>query len=98
MNRERFGILAGIYYESGEIPVDRFCFGFSLINRGADTVKVNNIVLRGYPPGHPELSGESFSFVDPLSRFYTENFTITFESVVDPRLQIIQFFVKEKMN
>ena len=93
MNKQvKYGLLVNTLYEGQTIPVDPRCYGFILINKGDCLVTVNGIKLKPYPPGHPELSGESFSFVDPCRSFYNRDFTVIFDAGAAPQLQLIQVY------
>lgn len=56
---------------SGNVEVHPLCFGFIFVNKGDLEVRVNNITLKPFPAGHPELSGESFAFVDPKRKLFS---------------------------
>lgn len=89
----KFGLLVTDVYNSRTVTVDPNCYGFILINKGADLVTVNGIKLKPYPPGQPELSGESFAFVDPERKVYNQDFVVVFNAVVTaPWLQIVQVY------
>ncbi len=49
------------------IPVDKNCFGWMAVNKGDGLAVVDGIELKGFIPGHPELSGESTAVVHPLA-------------------------------
>lgn len=85
--------------QSGRVPREQGTFGFSFINKGDTDVTVNQIILKGFPPGFPDLSGESFSYFDQYSRTLgNPNFDITFDALVTVRqLQIIQFYKKTSL-
>lgn len=91
MEDKRFVTLTNSVYASGRVNVEKECYGFSFINKGGSAVRVNQILLKPYPPGHPELSGESFSFVDPEGRILAQSFEVVFNAGADPFLQIVQF-------
>jgi len=45
--------------ESTSCTIDPFCNSWTIINLGDIWVTVNGMLLKGYPPGHPELTGAS---------------------------------------
>ena len=89
---KQFVTLTNSVYSSGRIQVEQNCYGFALINKGGTAVRINQILLKPYPPLQPELSGESFSFVDPQGRTLNQTFEVNFQGGgTDPFLQIVQF-------
>jgi len=83
-----FSLLPGLYAESQYVARDRRCFGFIAINKKTADVQVNNILLFGSIV--PGTSGESFAIVDPLGRYYNEDFQITFTSGGTQMVQLVQ--------
>lgn len=88
-----YGLVFGRFSEAGTIPREAGCYGFIWINLGDDLVTINTLPLKPFPPGFPDLSGESFSFVDPWRNLYNRDFTIAFAGVgVNPLVQIVQVY------
>jgi len=89
----KFGLLDGVYTTSQQVPCEKQTYGFIAINSGGDAVRVNGIRLKPFPPGFPQLSGESFGFVDPWRNTYNRDFTITFEGTGSvPSLTLVQVY------
>jgi hypothetical protein len=65
--RGLWGATTGQYGAATTIPVGKNCYGWRASNKGDGTVIVNNNLLKGFPPGHPELSGESCADIHPLA-------------------------------
>ena len=58
------------YFDSQSVQVIPFCNGWVAINKGDTLVRVNGIPLKPYPPGHPELSGESYGVAGNLGEVF----------------------------
>lgn len=82
-------------YTSVTLPRQAGCYGYTFINKGDTGVKVNQTFLKPYPPGRPDLSGESYSFVDPLKDLFNQDFQIIFDALpgADPRVEIHQYYI-----
>lgn len=44
---------------STSCTIDPYCNSWTVVNLGDIWVTVNGILLKGFPPGHPELTGAS---------------------------------------
>lgn len=76
------------------VPKHKGTYGYLFINKGDTGVLINQTYLKPYPPGRPDLSGESYGFVDPLRAVYTGNdFSVTFDAApgADMQLEIHQY-------
>lgn len=91
MSSKNFQLTTSKITTSGRVQRDKNCYGFIFWNKGGSNVLVDDKLLKAYPPGQPELSGESWSYVDMEQREYTTPyFTVTFLNNVDPYLEITQ--------
>jgi hypothetical protein len=84
---------------SERINVIPGCFGYAYINKGDTLVRVNDVALKGYPPGRPDLSGEAYSFVDSNAQpIFIQKFVINFAAApgADLWLQLIQYYRSSK--
>lgn len=81
-------------YTSMTIPRERGCFGYAFINKGDTGVRINQTYLKPYPAGRPELSGESYAYVDPCRVPFNMDFQITFDQLpgVVPAVEIHQYY------
>lgn len=80
---------------SHEMEVDRRCNGFIAVNKGDVLVRINGFPLLPYPPGHPELSGESMTVGGNLGEIYRGRIQIVFPAPApgqSPSVWIIQKF------
>jgi hypothetical protein len=67
--------------ESQSIPLDGNCFGWIAVNKGDSVCVVDNIELKGFPTGHPEIEGSSVGIVHPLGLpFMKRQLTIAFRA------------------
>lgn len=90
-----FGLTCVTMTSSGPLPVQTKCYGFVFINKGDQWVYVNGVLLKGYPPGRPDLSGESFQYTDDNENGYMEKtFVVNFDTTTGgaPFLQIVQVY------
>jgi len=55
---------------SKSITLDPFCNSWTVINMGDIWVTVNGILLKGYPIGHPELTGASMGATGNFGEIY----------------------------
>ena len=80
-------------YTSQTLPRQPGCYGYAFINKGDTGVRVNQTYLKPYPPLRPDLSGESYSFVDPEGRLFNQDFQITFDTApgLNPWVEIHQY-------
>lgn len=80
-------------YTSITIPRQTGCYGYAFINKGDTGVRVNQTYLKPYPPARPDLSGESYSFVDPNGALFNQDFQITFDAApgAAPVIEIHQY-------
>lgn len=87
-----FDTVDATYRNSQTVPRHPLCYGYIFINKGDTGVLINGTFLKPFPPGRPDLSGESYSYVDAGGRLYTRDFLIIFDSLpgVDPRVEIHQ--------
>ena len=77
--------------KSGRIERDQGCYGFIFWNKGADSVLVDGKLLKPHPVGQPNLSGESWAYVDAEQREYNQSyFTVVFLATTAPYLEITQ--------
>lgn len=89
-----FDEMAATVFISTTIPKHPKVYGYMFINKGDTGVWVNQTYLKPYPPGRPDLSGESYSFVDPLKAIFTGNgFKVLFDAApaADQRVEIHQY-------
>jgi hypothetical protein len=79
--------------DSTTVPRHAGCYGYTFINKGDTGVRVNQTYLKPYPPGRPDLSGESYSFVDPLRSLFNDDFQIIFDAApgATPILELHQY-------
>jgi hypothetical protein len=91
-----YDIIAQSYTVGGEIRVDPQCNGWTAINNGDTLVRVNNIPLLPFPPGHPELTGAAIAIPGNLGEFFTGRIWIVFDALpgVNPLVTIIQKYYK----
>lgn len=82
-------------YNSVTLPKQSGCYGYAFINKGDTGVKVNQTYLKPYPPGRPDLSGESYSYVDPKCNLFNMDFQITFDAAPGgaPAVEIHQYYI-----
>lgn len=80
-------------YNSQTINCEKYCYGYAFINKGDTGVRVNQTFLKPYPPGRPDLSGESYAFVDPCRNYFNMDFQIVFDAApgVAPAVEIHQY-------
>lgn len=81
-------------YDSRTLPAMNNCYGYAFINKGDTGVRVNQTYLKPYPPGRPDLSGESYSFVDPNKAIFNSDFQIVFDAApgAAPAVEIHQYY------
>lgn len=90
MDSERFDEQINTSRVNGQIPVHPCCFGFTYINKGLVGVTVNQTYLK--PALAIGLSGESYSFVHPEEKLYSQKqFLITFDAGATPWVEIHQY-------
>lgn len=86
-----FDLLVGSYRRNEKVPVEVGCYGFIALNKGGDLVTVNDMPLKPFPPGFPDLSGETWGFVDPWRNLYKRPFQISFAGTgTAPLLVLVQ--------
>ena len=93
MSQCKFDKLSGTYYTSGFVDVLPGCYGFLFVNLGDTAVRVDNVFLKPYPPGRPDLVGASFAYSDDQQREYSrKQFQVIFDAApgVDRMLEIHQ--------
>lgn len=93
MNACKYNIIPQSFFAPQEVTPDSKCNGWTAINKGDTLVIVNGIKLKPFPPGHPELSGESFGVQGNLGEVYTGIISIVFDATgggVAPEVLIIQ--------
>jgi hypothetical protein len=91
MNYCKYNLIPQSYFGPQEVVPDPRCNGWTAINKGDTLVIVNGIKLKPFPPGHPELSGESFGVQGNLGETYGGVISITFAAGgVAPEVMIIQ--------
>ncbi len=91
-----YDIISQTYETGGEIKVDERCNGFTAINTGDTLVFVNNIPLKPFPAGHPELTGAAIAIPGNLGEIFRGRIWIVFGQLpgVTPQVTIIQKFYK----
>lgn len=95
MSCEKFGWLTIPITTSTTQQIVPKCYGFFLENKGDVDVQVNGKVLKPYPAGHPELSGQAFGYSDEQGRELTDPFQIVFTAGGSaPKLEITMVFKK----
>jgi hypothetical protein len=57
-------------YDSKSIVLDPFCNSWTVVNLGDVWVTVNGMLLKGYPVGHPELTGSSIGATGNYGEIY----------------------------
>ncbi len=91
-----FNIIAQSYQNSQQLQLEELCNGYTAINTGDTLVYVNNVPLKPYPSGHPELSGESYTVAGNFGEVYVgANGAISIAFVAGgaaPQVTIIQKF------
>lgn len=87
-----YTIKANTYRKSDEVTIIPNCIEWSVINQGDTGCTVNQIYLKPYPPGHPELIGTTFSLSCNEGEVFTGHLTIAFDAApgADPWIQIVQ--------
>lgn len=80
--------------ESIELPVDPCCNGFIAINKGAVLATVNQIPLKPFPPGFPDLSGESITVGGNRGELYRGRIVVQFAGA-GGNVVIIQKYYKQ---
>lgn len=89
----KFKTVAQSYYVSqGNIPAVANCNGWTAVNKGDTVVRINDIPLLPFPPGHPELSGESTGVMGNIGEVCVDSFKIFFDGGANPWLVLIQKF------
>lgn len=78
MNSLQYNIQGYSYTVSQDVPVENNLNGFTVINEGDGTAFVNGIELKPYPPGRPDLTGESVSVGGNLGELYRGRIEIKF--------------------
>jgi len=88
-----FKVLTQTLFVSERLAVDKACYGFAYVNLGDTGVRINDIYLKPYPPGFPNLVGQQWGFVDEQGRLYDEKiFNVVFDAApfLFPALMISQ--------
>lgn len=62
------------------IPVGVNCNGYIAVNKGDVLAFVNEFPIKGFPIGHPELSGESYGVFGNLGEIYTGKIELRFDN------------------
>lgn len=91
MNCVKYNIQGQAFRGSKQIAVPPKCNGWTAINKGADLVIVNGIPLKPYPPGHPELSGESLAVGGNIGEEYSGYIQADFAAAASDPLLVIVF-------
>lgn len=94
----KFNVQGQTFNDGCEVPVPECCNGWIAINKGDTLVRVNNIALKPYPPGHPELSGESFTAAGNKGEFFHGKLTVVFSDTPGTDLNILivfKYYIKE---
>ncbi len=96
MNEQHYDIIAQTYTAGGEIMVDPNCNSWTAINQGDTLVRVNEIELKPFPPGHQELTGAAIAIPGNKDELYRGRIWINFDALpgLNPKVQIIQKFYK----
>lgn len=71
-----FHIAAVDAYFSKSVPADPFCNSWIVQNIGDVWVTVNGILLKGYPIGHPELTGAAVGVTGNYGEIYQGNINV----------------------
>lgn len=91
MNACKYNVIPQLYRESIEVTPDQKCNGWTAINKGDSTVIINgSIELKPFPPGHPELSGESFGVQGNIGEIFQGHITIDIGTGSTPAVLIVQ--------
>jgi hypothetical protein len=61
---------------STSCSIDPFCNAWEVINLGDIWVNVNGILLKGFPPGHPELTGASIGVAGQYGEIFKGNVNV----------------------
>lgn len=96
---QSFGEIVSDYRGSGNFPFPPNTYGYTFVNKGDTAVIVMDHNLKPYPPGRPDLSGESYSYVDAQGRtFQKVKFQVTFDTTpaADPWLQVTVYFYADE--
>lgn len=92
---QEYDIIAQIFAVGKEVAVDPRCNGWTAVNTGDALVLVNNIALKPYPPGHPELTGAAIAIPGNKWEVFTGRIWIVFPMAsANPQVTIIQKFYK----
>jgi hypothetical protein len=92
MEKNCYNIIGQSYFESQQVNPDPRCNGWTAVNKGATLCIVNGIELKPFPPGHPELSGESFGVTGNLGEVFTGRITLDITPGAGAKLLLIQKF------
>lgn len=88
-----YNIIAQTYFESIDVVADPRCNGWTAINKGATQAIVNNIKLKPFPPGHPELSGEAFGVQGNKGEIYKGHITIDIDAAGGEVLLVQKYYL-----
>jgi hypothetical protein len=83
-----FNAIAKINTTGGNVLVDKFCNGFTVVNIGGSIATVNGWQLS--PPAAGETLGDSFTFGGNKGEIYRGRIDITFAAAVNPAVLITQ--------
>jgi len=83
-----YNISVSLITLSGFVPVMENCNSLMFTNTGADIVEVNGMVL--YPGTVGTTLGDSKTIGGNAGEIYTGNIKVTFRTVVNPQLEIVQ--------
>lgn len=95
MNYDNYNFNAQEQRISGDVPLDSHCNSVLVINKGDTAAKINGITLKPFPPGFPNLSGESYSISGNKGEILKGNggrLSVTFDALpgVTPLVLIVQ--------
>jgi hypothetical protein len=84
--------------EGGSYPVFPNTCELLIINQGGDPCTVNGILLKGFPPGFPDLVGSSVAIdCNEDERYDDDVIEVAFAGTgTAPSVQIVQRFYKNK--
>lgn len=96
MEESRYDIITNVYRAGIEVAVDAECNSWTAINTGDTLAWVNNIQLKPFPPGQPDLTGAAVAIPGNLGERFKGRIWIVFDSPAgaDPQITIVQKYYK----
>jgi hypothetical protein len=85
---QKYNISVAIITQSGFVAVMDNCNSWMVTNTGADTVEVNGMTL--FPGTFGTILGDSKTIGGNQGEVYTGNIKVSFLTLVNPRLEVVQ--------